>query len=340
MSLISHSNGFTTKEPKKRFTFKFVLKIISVIILFCVVMGLVSNTLINKANEKKFIKEDGYVSIDNKKNYYNIEGTEKPTIIFESSSGMGISQWDGAKKLLADEFGIRSFAYDRDGFGFSDFTDKKSLEEQAKELKLILRKVAISGPFILVGEGYGSLVMTNFAKEYPELVAGVILIAPINERSLGNTTYYDYFEKDKFKRKLDVFISNIGVSNLINKYIGLESPDKLDKLFSEVDYNNYKILRATKGFNSALEAELETILTLEDKSQIDGMFKDVPYVIINDKDNAVEQNKLKTLGSENLTTIINSDISSDIISLEKPELILKGVSYILKNIKLKESSNP
>ena len=100
------------------------------------------------------------------------------------------------------------------------------------------------------------------------------------------------------------------------------------------------MLRSTLGFNNALNAELETILSLKDKSQTDGMFKDVPYVIINDKDNAIEQNKLKSLGSENLTTIINSDISSDIISLEKPELILKSVSYILKNIKLKESSNP
>ncbi|MGL5574763.1 MAG: alpha/beta fold hydrolase, partial [Sarcina sp.] len=319
------------------FDLKFILKLIGILIILAIVTGFVINATVTNKNEEKFIKEDKYITIDDKKNYYNIEGKERPTIIFESSSGMGISQWDSVRKLLEEEYGIRSFAYDRDGFGFSDFSVEKTPEEQAKELKLILRKVALSGPYILVGEGYGSLVMTNFAKLYPELVEGIILISPINEMSLGNTNYYEYFEKKKLSRKLEIFGSYLGVNNLIDKYIGLESPGGLDKYLSENDYNNYKMLRTTKGFSNAYYAELKNILQKQSESQVAGMFNEIPYVIVTTEENKVDQQALKNLGSDSKTKIIDSKANSDIISLEKPELVLESVRYILDNMPLKEN---
>lgn len=339
MSLISHSNGFIKKNARKKCSFKFILKLIVFIILGIVLTGLATNFIINSKNEKKLVKNNKYITIDNKKNYYDIQGTDAPTIIFESSSGMGISQWDGARKLLSDELGIKSFAYERDGFGFSDFTEEKSPEEQAKELKLILRKVALNGPYILVGEEYGSLVMTNFAKLYPELVEGIILISPINERELGNTNYYKYFSKDKLERKLNISGSYLGLNHLIDRYIGLDSPEGLDKLLDETAYNNYKMLRPTARFNKAYYSELKNILNQESKSQVDEMFKDVPLAIITTNATKKEQEALKVLGSEGKTKIIDSGIDSKIVSLEKPELILQSVDYILNNIPLKESSN-
>ena len=337
MSLISHSNGFVANEPKKRFTLKFILKLIGVLLALIMISGFVINTVISNKNKEKFIKEDMYVTIDKKKNYYNIEGKERPTIIFESSSGMGISQWDGVRKLLAEDLGIKSFAYDRDGFGFSDFSKKKTPEEQAKELKLILRKVALNGPYILVGEGYGSLVMTNFAKLYPKLVEGIILISPINEASLGNNNYYKYFKREKFSRKLEVMSSYLGINNLIDKVIGLDSPEELDKYLSEEDYNNYKMLRPTKGFINGYYAELENILNKNSNSQTKGMFKDVPCVIVTTDENKNEQTALKSLCDESKTMIIDSKSNSKILGLEKPELILKSVGYILSKNPLKEN---
>ena len=337
MSLISHSNGFVINEPKKIFTLKFILKLICGLLALIMVIGFVINTVISNKNKEKFIKEDMYVTIDKKKNYYSIEGKERPTIIFESNSGMGIAQWDGVRKLLAEDYGIKSFAYDRDGFGFSDFSKKKTPEEQAKELKLILRKVALNGPYILIGEGYGSLVMTNFAKLYPNLVEGIILISPINEASLGNTNYYEYFESKKFSRKLEVISSYLGINNLIDKFIGLDSPERLDKYLSEDDYNNYKMLRATKGYINGYYAELENILERNSKSQLNGMFNQVPYVIVTTDENQEEQKGLKTLGNDSKTMVIDSNTNSEIIGLEKPELILKSIGYILDNISLKKN---
>ncbi|MGL4991064.1 MAG: alpha/beta hydrolase [Sarcina sp.] len=340
MNLISHSNGFTTKNPKKKITIKFIFKIIAIAIFLILPIGFISNIIIGQKNQKKFVIENSYITIDGKKNYYNIDGSIGPTIIFESSSGMGISQWDKIRELLADELGIKSFAYERDGFGFSEFGQKKTIVEQAKELKLILRKVALPGPYIFVSEGYGSLVTSNFAKLYPDLVQGIISISPINEKELGNNNYYKYFSKETFVRKLNVLISTLGFSHFFDEYIGLNSLKGLENLLNESDYNNYKLLKNTTSFNKAYYTEIKNILLMESDSQMDKMYSDVPYVIITDSDNTEIQKELSILGDENKTKIINSDISSKFIALEKPELVLQGIDYIIKNISLKENLNP
>ncbi|MDV5106865.1 hypothetical protein R2R32_13375 [Clostridium perfringens] len=38
------------------------------------------------------------------------------------------------------------------------------LKNKLKHLRMILKKSGIGGPYILVGEGYGGLVMCNFAR--------------------------------------------------------------------------------------------------------------------------------------------------------------------------------
>lgn len=340
MNLISNSNGFTTRNPKKKVTIKFIFKIIAITISFIFPIALISNIIIGQKNEKKFVIKNSYITIDGKKNYYNIEGTAGPTVIFESSSGMGISQWEKIRELLADELGIKSFAYERDGFGFSELSQGKTIIEQAKELKLILRKVALPGPYIFVSEGYGSLITSNFAKLYPELVQGIISISPINESELGNNNYYKYFLREKFASKLNVLTSTLGFNHFLDKYMELDSLKGLENLLNESDYNNYKLLKNTISFNKAYYTELKNILLMESDSQSAKMYAHVPYVIITDSENMEIQKELSILGEKDKTIIIDSDISSKFIALEKPELVFQGIDYIIKNISLKENLNP
>lgn len=338
MSLLSHSNGFASQSPKRKFNLKFTFKLSLFFIILILIIGGASQLFINKSREKALVKNNTYININEKKNFYSMVGNEKPTVIFESSSGLGISQWDKTRELLEEEFGIKTFAYDREGFGMSEFANVQSTEEQAKKLKLMLRKIASSGPYILVGEGYGSLVMTNFAKLYPELVSGIILISPINEAKLGNTNYYNYFKKDKIKSKAQVYGSYLGLNNLVDKIIGLNTLGDLKSYLSEDEYNNYKLLRTSTAYNKGYYTELENILNKTSKSQTEGMFNDVPYVLITNNTNKKEQEDLKKLGNESLTKVIDSNSDSKIIALEKPELVLEGVKFILNNENVKESS--
>jgi pimeloyl-ACP methyl ester carboxylesterase len=68
---------------------------------------------------------------------------------------------------------------DRPGFGHSSFGDgEPSIKVQAESLKPVLEKYRQIGPAILVGHSLGGPVIARMAMEYPELVGGLVLVAP------------------------------------------------------------------------------------------------------------------------------------------------------------------
>lgn len=66
---------------------------------------------------------------------------------------------------------------DRPGFGQSSYAKPiRSLEEQAKLLKPILEEA--KAPRILIGHSLGGPIVARLAMDYPELVDGMIMLAP------------------------------------------------------------------------------------------------------------------------------------------------------------------
>lgn len=67
---------------------------------------------------------------------------------------------------------------DRPGFGYSDFGKaERSLEEQAAVLKPILEK-HLPNKIILVGHSLGGPLVARMAMDYPDLISGIVMIAP------------------------------------------------------------------------------------------------------------------------------------------------------------------
>lgn len=79
---------------------------------------------------------------------------------------------------------VQMISVDRPGFGYSDFgKTEDSLAMQAKVLKPILEKY-MPLPVILVGHSLGGPVIARTAMDYPDLVSGMIMVAPSNDPSL------------------------------------------------------------------------------------------------------------------------------------------------------------
>ncbi len=77
--------------------------------------------------------------------------------------------------LYYDQFNIA--APDRPGFGKSSYAKPiKSLEEQAELLKPMLQQ--IPAPRILVGHSLGGPIIARMAMDYPELIDGLVMLAP------------------------------------------------------------------------------------------------------------------------------------------------------------------
>lgn len=73
----------------------------------------------------------------------------------------------------------RVIAYDRPGFGHSTRPKRNAhqIATQARLAAAVLRETG-SGPAIIVAHSFGSAVALRLALEHPELVAGLVLVAP------------------------------------------------------------------------------------------------------------------------------------------------------------------
>lgn len=106
-------------------------------------------------------------------------GTGSPTIVLESSVGDDASTWNPVFDSLSAI--TRTVAYDRAGYGRSRFRDPSAIgltsgADVAKSLRAGLSELGASPPFILVGHSIGGLYVLDFARLFPNEVAGLVLI--------------------------------------------------------------------------------------------------------------------------------------------------------------------
>lgn len=337
MKLLPHSNGFHKIKHTKQIKIGSIIKGVAIFLGVILLSGFIYQKIIDNSQLDKLSSRNKYVKIDSKKYYFNSPGNESPTIVLDSDIGFGLSEWSRVQEIIENKYKVRTFAYDRAGYGFSEYSGDRTPEDQARLLRMILKKVALNGPYILVGEGYGSLVMCNFAALYPDKVQGIILIDPINESALNNKEYMKQFKDEKFKSNVRKIGSYLGYNDLMSKLEFTNGYNALAKYMNEEDLNNYNIFKNKSNFTSAYNMELENIINQVSNVQTEGMFSNVPMVIITNNNNfQTEQEQLGKLGDINNTKIVPVENNTGVISLESSEVILDSVKFILDSIKTEE----
>ncbi|MDQ5921113.1 MAG: hypothetical protein QG673_1169 [Pseudomonadota bacterium] len=117
--------------------------------------------------------------------YPNQKAKFKGTIIFENGSGVTTSEWTQNKQFFTCTKNLGSlFMYDRNGLGKSPADLHTSVSNpitaelvNTKLIKLLQQK-HISPPYLLIGHSFGGLYTDYFARKYPGLIQGVLLIDP------------------------------------------------------------------------------------------------------------------------------------------------------------------
>ncbi len=100
-----------------------------------------------------------------------------PAVVIETGSGETYASWLPLMGELARE--TRVCAYDRAGYGRSEPGPlPRGAGREADELRLLLQKAGVEGPYVLVGHSLGGLNAQVFASKYPDLLAGAVLLDP------------------------------------------------------------------------------------------------------------------------------------------------------------------
>ena len=122
------------------------------------------------------------VDIGGRSLYYADTGTAGPTVVLESGLGDPAAPWTG---LIP---GISAFArvisYDRPNTGASasdSASTPRTGADVVTDLHAMLESVAVPGPYVLVGHSIGGAFIRLYASQYPDEVAGMVLVDATHE---------------------------------------------------------------------------------------------------------------------------------------------------------------
>ena len=115
---------------------------------------------------------------------YVCRGRGTPAVIIEQGGGLCIEESfklpraAGWRKVFEQIARTRqTLMHDRAGLGWSYEPSKpRSCSQLVKELRALLRYAEVAPPYVLVGHSIGGFNVRLFASQYPQEVAGVVLV--------------------------------------------------------------------------------------------------------------------------------------------------------------------
>ncbi len=252
-------------------------------------------------------------------------GAGSPTIVIEA--GMGEPPIaSGSWRAVVDELSRsnRVVLYDRAGLGQSDPAPKlpRTSLDVAHDLNALLTQAALPGPYLLVGHSYGGLHIRMFASQFPELVAGMVLV--------------DATHPDQDQRWLASFgpasAKDSPMIGKVREFLGSRTtpssnPEQIDPQASSAQ------VRAARG----LGAKPLVILQHSSQFRLDpSLPEDVSLKL--EKVAQELQNEFKQLSTN--STLRQSANGGHNLHVEDPDLVIAGIRTALDQVKEKAKATP
>ncbi len=327
MRLLSHSNGIHKVEKEKVSKRKFLKNCIIFVVgllIFGFAIQMINNIFDNARLKSRF----KYIRIDGNKMEYKLKSSGDYTVVFDGAIGTNMYEWDTVCREL-EEKKVSTFIYNRRGYGFNDGGEIRTPEEQAKDLKALLKKSGAPEPYILVGEEYGSLVTTNFVSLYPDSVAGVVLVNPISEEKIKTNEFKESIKSEYYRSEFEKIGTNISLTSLLSK-MGLTMENTIFKEhLTESELAEFNSFKNNKRYKEAVSNELKNLYKDVSNSQTDGLLHNKPFYLITDN----EEDPIKKIGNAAVTTIYKEEIDGSPISLLDSNTIVNGVNSVIKDVK-------
>ena len=148
---------------------------LSVFIFVLAITGMIYQTASAEADRERFPAPGNLIDVGGFKMHIHCMGEGSPTVILETLSGGTSSYWGWIQPEVAKE--TRVCAYDRAGRGWSEpDPEPMTLARTVRNLHTLLIKAGIEGPYVLVGHSIGGIYVRQSAAEYPNEVAGMVLL--------------------------------------------------------------------------------------------------------------------------------------------------------------------
>jgi len=158
---------------------KRMLQWLIIIIIVLATTGIVYQTAAAESDKRNFPAPGNLIDVGGFKMHIHCVGAGSPTVILETLSGGTSSYWGWIQPEVAKQ--TRVCVYDRAGRGWSEpDPEPQSLERTVRNLHTLLANAEIEGPYVMVGHSIGGIYVRQFASDYPDEVAGMVLVDAAN----------------------------------------------------------------------------------------------------------------------------------------------------------------
>ena len=115
------------------------------------------------------------VDIGGHRLHLSCTGSGSPTVVLEPGLAASSADMSWIAPVVAHD--TRVCVYDRAGRGWSDPTDgPQDADHIAADLHTLLTEAHADGPYVLAGHSFGGLYVRDFAAQFPDEVAGLVLL--------------------------------------------------------------------------------------------------------------------------------------------------------------------
>ena len=144
-------------------------------IFYSILLSLSTVSNVSAYDDRPFKPPGRFINIGFQTMYVDCLGENKPTILVDVGIAESSASWYKIAKELSKN--TRICLYDRAGYGWSDSgRGERTTATIVHELKLLVKRAEIPGPYIIVGHSFGGFTARYFAAKFPENVAGLVLV--------------------------------------------------------------------------------------------------------------------------------------------------------------------
>ena len=269
-------------------------------------------------------------------------GQGNPTVILEAGLGDSSLIWTYVQPEIAKTNLVCS--YDRAGYGWSEAGSyPRTALNEVQELHTLLANANVTGPFVMVGHSLGGVNVRVYAHQYPDEVAGMVLVDSAHEDQTLFPEIQKINEQGLKQLALLKFLSYSGLMALAPQNIpnpGL--PEDVYAQYQAISASNKNndtyAAEMTVGNDNFAEVRLLHITSFGNMPLIvlsQGRWNAIPFITEAESQRSWEmwqemQSRLVSLSSESRQVI--AEQSEHYIQIDQPDLVINAIRELVASI--------
>jgi pimeloyl-ACP methyl ester carboxylesterase len=300
--------------------------------LILLLVGYLYEAVQEARDRRRYPAPGEFVEVAGRRMHVVVQGDAPgPSVVIEQGIGSPSLVWWPIQSAIA-RF-ARVFSYDRPGFLWSEAAvGERSLADRVADLRAVLQQAKVPPPYVLVGHSMGGLLVRQFARLYPDLVTGMVLVDSPDESVIFRENVMPYYRQGMSMQRVLAVAARFGLLRLIGKRVPM--------LMLPEDERGYALC-VTPVHAIAAADDMRCLLNAPESARTPDAprsFGDRPLVLLRhgvpfpemaavmEEGWAESQQRLAQLSTN--SELLVAEKSSHLIYVDEPQLVIEAVRRV------------